>query len=125
MEKRKTDGREGRLWRVGLNSRVVDEVGREKGLWYESPEEVAAGLRAGRRRAVRMRWVLRQMERRLSAQERRCVELYYLQGLSYREVAVAVGSTRAKVERMIRGGIAQLRRAAALSGIGGKREEGE
>jgi RNA polymerase sigma factor (sigma-70 family) len=100
-----------------LNSKAVEKVEREKGLWYESPEEVAAGLRAGRRRAVRMRWVLRQMERRLSARERRCVELYYLRGLSYRDVAAEVGSTRAKVERMIRRAIAELRKAASLSGI--------
>lgn len=64
-----------------------------------------------------MRWVLRQMERRLSARERRCVELYYLRGLSYRDVAAEVGSTRAKVERMIRRAIAELRKAASLSGI--------
>ncbi len=91
---------------------VFDELSHREGAWYETPDEVAAGLDWGRRRALLMRWVRRHMARRLTQRERRCIELYYLFGLNHRQVGAATGTAGSSACRAIARGLRKLRLAA-------------
>lgn len=113
--KREKTQREDAWRRVRASHKTVEEVGEGQGLWYESPEEVEAQLARGNARALRLRWVTRQMERRLDARERRCVELFYLEGRSLREIAGTLGITKSAAERTIRGAIEKLRAARRMA----------
>lgn len=84
--------------------------------WYETPEEVAAGLEWGREKARLLAWVRRQMTRRLTVRERRCVELYFFQGLTYREVAGLTNRNVSSVHRAVVRALRKLRAARCQTG---------
>lgn len=99
-----------KVWRRrGLTARIVNEVGLERGLWHESPEQVEDGLKHGAAKDEVLRWLRRQMERRLSPHERRCVELYYLEAQTYRQVGARMGVSATAAARSVRVAIAKLR----------------
>ena len=91
----------------------------KRGMWYESPEEVAKGLEWGRRKAVLLRWVRRQMGRRLTARERNCLELYFFCGMTLLEVGEATRTSKAAACRAVARSLRKLRAAAHRSRIAG------
>lgn len=84
----------------------------DRAFWYETPEEIEAGLEWGRQKAVLLRWVRRQMGRCLTLRERRCVELYFFRGLTLREAGAATGTNASSVLRALRRSLRKLRRTA-------------
>lgn len=89
----------------------------ENGFWYESEDAVAAGLWWGREKARLLRWVRRQMGRRLTARERACIQLHFFRGLSYREIGAATQTDASSSYRAVRRGIYKLRAAAEKSRV--------
>ncbi len=85
--------------------------------WYETEDEVRAGIRWGKRKAELLKWIRGTMQRKLSARERRCIELYYLQGLSYAEAACVTGTNVTSVLRAVRRSVNKLRAIAELEGV--------
>jgi DNA-directed RNA polymerase specialized sigma24 family protein len=83
-----------------------------RGPWHETEEEIKAGLAWGRRKRELLRWVRREMGRRLTARERHCVELHFFCGLSCLEVAKATGTTISSAHRAIKRSLRKLRYAA-------------
>lgn len=81
-------------------------------MWYESPEEIEAGLQWGAEKAVLLKWLHRQIGRRLTRRERRCLELYYFEGLTFREVADRTGTNASSAFRAIERAVRKLRAAA-------------
>jgi RNA polymerase sigma factor (sigma-70 family) len=77
-------------------------------MWHETPEEVEEGLEWGRKKAELLQWVKRKMGRRLTKEERRCMELYYFRGLTYLEVAKATGVSVATAHRTVARSIKKL-----------------
>ena len=90
----------------------VSRYPKERALWHETPEEVKAGLKQARERARLFRWVRRQMARKLTPRERRCVELYFLENLTFREAAERTGTNASSVYRAVRRSLRKLRLAA-------------
>jgi len=88
-----------------------------RGMWHESPEEVEAGLEWGRRKAQLLRWVRRKMGRRLTPRERECVELHFLQGMTYIEIAAATGTSPGVAHRAVVRSLRKLRITAQRSKI--------
>ncbi|MDZ4857828.1 MAG: sigma-70 family RNA polymerase sigma factor [Candidatus Hydrogenedentes bacterium] len=80
--------------------------------WYETPEEIEAGLRWGEEKAKMLAWVRRAMGRRLTVRERRCLELYYFEGLTFREVGDRTGTNASSVYRAIGRAVRKLRAAS-------------
>lgn len=80
----------------------------KEAMWYESPEEIEAGLEWGEEKAKLLRWVQRQMGRRLTKRERRCIELYYFEGMTFREVADRTGTNASSAHRAIRRAVRKL-----------------
>lgn len=85
----------------------------EQGAWHETREEVEAGLAWGNEKAHLLRWVRKQMARKLTARERRCVELYYFEGLTYREAGQITQTNASSVYRAVKRGLRKLRTEAA------------
>jgi DNA-directed RNA polymerase specialized sigma24 family protein len=79
--------------------------------WYETEEEIEAGLAWGRRKAVLLRWVRRQMGRRLSLRERRCIELCFFEGRSYVEAAAITGTNPSSAQRAVERSLRRLRKS--------------
>ncbi|NUM52244.1 MAG: sigma-70 family RNA polymerase sigma factor [Candidatus Hydrogenedentes bacterium] len=82
-------------------------------MWYETPEEIEDGLRWGEEKAALLKWVRRQMGRRLTKRERRCIELYFFEGLTFREVGDRTGTNASSAYRAIGRAIRKLHKAAA------------
>jgi len=85
-----------------------------QGAWYESEEEIKAGLKRGSEKARLLRWIRREMGRRLTLRERRCVELYFFRGMSLREVGAATGTAPSSACRAVQRSLRKLRHAAKM-----------
>ena len=88
-----------------------------RGMWYESPGEIEAGLEWGRRKAELLRWVRRQMGRKLTPRERKCVDLYFFRGITFVEVAKAAGMSPAAAQRAVARSLRKLRVTARRSHV--------
>lgn len=102
---------------VLVNPRVLMHLSEHRGAWYESEEEIEAGLRRGAEKARLLLWIRSEMGRRLTPREVRCVELHFFDGLSFREVGVKTDTAPSSVCRAVKRALRKLRSAA--------REEGE
>ncbi len=91
---------------------VLDKFDRSAAAWYETEEEVRQGVRWGKRKAELLRWVRRHMEGRLTARERRCLELYYFRGMSYQELGEATGTHASSAFRAVKRSVRKLQQAA-------------
>lgn len=88
----------------------------EDGLWYESPEYIEAQVRWGYRKAMLLNWVFSEMER-MSRPQRQYIALRYFHDKTYRDIAVIMGVYPSTACRVVRTGIARLRRMARLEGL--------
>lgn len=80
--------------------------------WFETQEEVEKGLEWGKRKAELIRWTRRQMGRKLTQRERRCIELYYFRAMTLEEVGREIGKSASTACRTIQQSIKKLRNAA-------------
>lgn len=87
----------------------LDRVLISRALWFETDEEIAAGLAWTERKAELLRWLRRQMARKLTQRERRCVELYYFKAMTLEEVGREMGLSAATACRTLRHSIHKLR----------------
>ena len=94
----------------------IEAFTNEQGLWHETEEDRARAVAEAKERARLLRWVRGQMARRLTRAERRAIELYYFQGLTYREAAARIGVNPTTVYRGVRRSIRKLRAAAKEEG---------
>ncbi len=80
--------------------------------WFETAEQIRAGIEHGRQIAHLLEWVHSQMRLRLTPVERRCIELYYFENLNYRQAAEVLGVNVTSVYRGVRRALRKLRTAA-------------
>lgn len=83
-----------------------------RGPWHETRAEVRSGLVWGADKAILMAWVRGRMASLLTARERLCLELYYFEGLTYREAGRRTNTNASSVHRAVARGIGKLRAAA-------------
>ncbi len=113
----KNDVRENRTTRAGRMARQYPlqfyyDVPERRGAWHETPVEIEAALRWGRRKARLLRWVRREMGRRLTPRERHCIEMYFFAAMSYEQIGRATGTHRSSACRAVERGLNRLRAAA-------------
>lgn len=89
----------------------LEKMSCDRSMFYETPEEIAAGLEWGRRKAELLHWIRRQMGRRLTRRERRCVELHFFAGKTYQEVGEFTGTNASSAHRAISRAMRKLRQA--------------
>ena len=97
---------------VSVPPEFFEEMSARCGPWYETEEEIQAGLKWGRQRERLLRWARLLMNRRLTLRERRCIELHFFKGMSCVDVATATGSDPSSVQRAISRSLRKLRCAA-------------
>lgn len=95
-----------------VNPEILKRIPRAKTPWYETEAEIQAKLRLGRKKARLLEWVRSQMILRLTPTERRCIELYFFENLTYRQAAARLGVRPSSVYRAVKRGIRKLREAA-------------
>jgi RNA polymerase sigma factor (sigma-70 family) len=95
---------------VSVSPDFFTEISTTRGAWYESREEIEAGLEWGEQKTQLLRWTRRQISRRLTVRERRCVELYFFQGLTYLEIGKATGINPSSAFRAVRRSLNKLKR---------------
>ncbi len=113
---------------VSIDPRWLERVENSRGAWYETSEEIESGLAWGHKKAALLRWVRRQMGRRLTRRERRCIELYYFRGKTFREAGSITKTNASSVHRAVARGVRKLRMAAQeecpLKSLNQKRRSG-
>jgi len=102
---------------IRVDPAIVDCFAACKAIWYETPEEIEAGLEWGREKERLFRLIRREMRRRLTKRERRCLELYFFKGLTFREAAKATSTHPSSVHRAVQRGLRKLRHAAKSGGL--------
>lgn len=92
----------------------------EMGLWYESPQEIESKEQQTIDRALLLKWVRREMRRRLTPRERRFIEMHYFRAVVMEEVGRHHGVNKSTVSRTIQRAIRKLKQAAeeAAQGLG-------
>ena len=83
--------------------------------WYETPEEIQAGLAWGKRKARLLRWVRREMHRQLTPTESLCLQMHYFRGMPITQIAHANGISPSSVQRALDRAIRKLRAVAQRS----------
>ena len=103
-----------REWRpeITVNPAKLERIANRRS-WHSDPElEVAAAKRQDAEQALLLRWVRREMGRRLTKREQRLVELYYLEAKTLEEVARRRKIHASTVSRSLRRAVGKLRAAA-------------
>lgn len=98
--------------RISFSPKWLDEFPESMSPWHETPAAIRRGLTGGARRAELLAWVRRQMGARLTRKQRRSIELYYFEGLTYREVAKALNTSPSSVHNLLKRGLHRLKAAA-------------
>ncbi len=99
-----------------VHGQWLDSFRQDQGLWHESEDDIRHGLAEGRRKRRALRRVRNWMDTRLTKRQRQCLELYYFQGLTFREAGEALGTNATSVHRCVRRALRRLRKAATESG---------
>jgi len=103
--------------RAGRNAVVMGpEVMRlfenERGAWYETPEEIEAGLEWGKKKALLLDWIRKQMDQQLTERERLCMELYFFEGHTYREIGRITDTNASSAYRAVARSLRKIRTCA-------------
>jgi DNA-directed RNA polymerase specialized sigma24 family protein len=97
---------------VLLDPAIFERMPESRSAWYESREEVARALEEAaiwepeKRRL--MRWVCKQMRRRLTTRQQRYIELHYLEELTFEQIGRRVKRSSSGVARTVRLGRQRL-----------------
>ncbi|HPO15822.1 MAG TPA: sigma factor-like helix-turn-helix DNA-binding protein [Candidatus Hydrogenedentes bacterium] len=97
---------------VRLMPDKLEDYQQSDAMWYETPEERKAGLEWGRRKQVLLRWVRRQMRRRLRLRERRFLEMRYFDALTFKEIGQEGQIDPSHAWKIVKRSIAKLQKAA-------------
>lgn len=108
MEKRTFADR----FKVSCCPELMQSYANEDSAWHEDEAAVRVGLAWGEEKARLLKWVRKQMRRRLTAKQRRCIELYYFKDLTYVEVGKKAGCSASSACRSVQRGLKRLRAAA-------------
>ena len=95
----------------------LDRVIRERQAWYETREEIEAGVEWGRIKCRLLQWVRLRMDMHMTPQERRCLELYYFFGLTVREIGEDTKLTNSAIHASLRRCVHRLRTMAKREGV--------
>ncbi len=97
---------------ISVPPEALADLPESAGPWHETREEVERALARGERKRILIAWVRETLRRRLSENERRCIELHFFEGLSHREAAARTGTTPSSVHRGLHRALEKLREAA-------------
>jgi predicted DNA-binding protein (UPF0251 family) len=88
---------------------MIDALARENTPWFETPEDIEAGLAWGREKEALLARVREWMAACLSDMERKSIALYYFENLNYRDAADRLGVNASTVCRAVHRATEKLR----------------
>ncbi len=88
---------------------MIDALARENTPWFESSEDIEAGLAWGREKEALLKRVREWMAACLSDMERKSIALYYFENLNYRDAADRLGVNASTVCRAVHRATDKLR----------------
>lgn len=100
---------------ISTNPRLLNTVDQRRMPWFETEEEIKAGLAWGEEKAKLLKRARARMARRLTPVERRSIELFYFKDMNYREVAAALSLNVSSVYRAIQRGLRKLKQKRMAS----------
>jgi len=89
----------------------IAKFANQNSMWYESPEEVAAGLKEGRRRERALDAVRRAIPKCLTARQQLCIKEHCFEGKSYRRIGREQGLHFTTVAQHVSAAVRRLRKA--------------
>lgn len=104
---------------IAMSLETMRHFESERAAWFETPAEIEEGIEWGKRKAVLLRWVRRQMNAHLTQRERRCVELYFFEGHTYREIGRITETNASSAYRAVARSLRKLRVQAKEDGLDG------
>ena len=114
MEKRNYADR----FKVNCGPSAMAGFTNEESPWNEDEQSIAAGLAWGEEKERLLSWVRWQMRWRLREKQRRAIELYYFEDLTYAEIGLRMGCSSSAAYRSVRRGLEKLRESARREGVG-------
>lgn len=102
-----------RLRYLRMDPRFLENFTTAQGVWFETPADIALGLRWGRNKRALLCWVRAAMFLWLTARERYCIEQHFFEARTYQDIAMESGTHASSVCRAAQRGIRKLRQAAA------------
>ena len=90
---------------------AIEGFANEDSLWYETPDEIAAGLRDGRRRTRLQAAVLKVMASCLTARQQLCLAEHYFKCKSYRQIGREQGLHFTTIGQHVTAAVRNLRKA--------------
>ena len=101
-------------FKVNCAPEIIENYGNGAAPWQESAEDIDEGLAWGEEKARLLKWVRRQMRRRLTAKQRTAIHLYYFEDLTYAEMGKRMKCAPSSACRSVHRGIRRLREAARV-----------
>ena len=99
-------------FKVNCEPAIIESFANREAPWHESEDDITAGLAWGEEKARLLKWVRKQMRRRLTVKQRRCIELYYFKDMTYAEIGKEMGCASSSACRSVHRGIKHLQAAA-------------
>jgi len=93
---------------VFVSSQFLEEIPEAQSLWYETPEEIEQKIQWGKEKSELLKWVKKQMERKLTLKERKYIESYYFKGETLEIISKRFHRHPSNIHRTIRRGIKKL-----------------
>ena len=101
---------------IAMSPEAMRHFESERAAWFETSEEIEEGIEWGKRKALLLHWVRRQMNAHLTERERRCVELYFFESHTYREIGRITGTNASSAYRAVARSLRKLRVQAKENG---------
>lgn len=95
---------------------ALERADNEHSPWYETPEEVEAGLEYGREKDEQLQRVAQVMVDLLNEDERVTMELRYKHGLTYRQIAEIMDRNASTIHRRIQRCIRKIQKRIRSEG---------
>tara|TARA_R110001592_G_scaffold133960_2_gene349500 strand:- start:635 stop:1036 length:402 start_codon:yes stop_codon:yes gene_type:complete len=110
MEKRNYADR----FKMSCTPGIMESFGNGDNPWSEDEETVNEGLAWGEEKERLLKWVRKQMRRRLTEKQRTSIALYYFKDMTYVEIGKKMGCAPSSACRSVHRGIQRLREAARV-----------
>lgn len=88
-----------------IDVKYLNMVSNFQNLWYETEEEIEAGLEWGKQKVAMLRRVREAMKSRLTPRQRECVTMYFFKGMTYEEIGRATHTNPAAAYRATMRGV--------------------
>lgn len=93
---------------ISVDPHVLEQLPLNRALWFETEEQIKAGLAWGKKKAMLLRQINAVMGRVLTPREKKCLELRYFGDLTFQEIGDATRTDVSSAHRAVRRALRKL-----------------